>query len=247
MIGMLLFLLLTGLGSFSQNRIISGKVTGKDEVSIPGVTVVVKGTTNGTITDMNGNYSLQTGPGARILVFSYIGMKTREVVISTSNVINVVMEEEAISMDEVVVVGYGTQRRSDIAGSVATVKTDELIAKPTTDLQGMLKGQISGLYVTLSDARPGGSSNVLLRGVRSLKGGNEPLYVVDGVPIGSINEINIDDVGKHFSAEGCLITGDLRGKGIKRGHSDHHKTGIRYQKQSRSFLSRLLQHPECGS
>ncbi len=193
-IGLFLFLLMVGLNSFSQNRTISGKVTGKDGESIPGITVMVKGTTSGTITDMNGNYTMQVGSDAKILVFSYIGMKKQEVAIGSSNVVNVVMEMDVVSVDEVVVVGYGTQKRSDITGSVSTVKTDEMVAQPTADLQGMLKGKVPGLYVTLSDARPGGSSNVLLRGIKSLKGGNSPLYVVDGVAISNINEININDV-----------------------------------------------------
>ena len=193
-IGLLFFLLLTGISSFSQTRALTGKVTGKDLEPVPGVTVAVKGTTTGTITDASGNFSLQVGPDAKVLMFSYIGMKSVEVAIGSTNVINVTMEENVINMDEVVVVGYGTQKRSDISGSVSTVKTDALIALPTSDLQGMLKGKVAGLYVTLSDARPGGSSNVLLRGVRSLKGGNAPLYVVDGTPISSINELNIDDV-----------------------------------------------------
>lgn len=193
-IGLLLFLLTIGMSSFSQNRTITGKVAGKDREPVPGVAVSVKGTASGTVTDANGNYSLQVSSAAKVLVFSYIGMKAQEMEIGTANVINVTMEESVVSVDEVVVVGYGTQRRGDISGSVATVKTDDLIAQPTADLQGMLKGKVAGLYVSVGDARPGGSSNVLLRGIRSLKGGNSPLYVVDGVALSSINEINIDDV-----------------------------------------------------
>lgn len=191
---LLILIIMTGMGSMAQNRTLSGKVTGIDGQPVPGVSVVVKGTTTGTVTDANGNYSLLTGATDKVLVFSYIGMKSTEVPIGSSNVQNVTMEEDVVRMDEVVVVGYGTQRRSDISGSVTTVKTDDLIAQPTTDLQGMLKGKVAGLYVTVGDARPGGSSNVLLRGIKSLKGGNSPLYVVDGVAISSINEINIDDV-----------------------------------------------------
>ena len=193
-IGLFMLLILLGINSFAQPRTISGKVTELNGGTLPGVTVVVKGTTTGTITDVNGSYSLSIGSDARILVFSYIGMKTKEVEIGTSLSINIKLEADVVSVDEVVVVGYGTQKRSDISGSVTTVKTDALIAQPTTDLQGMLKGKVPGLYVTLSDARPGGSSNVLLRGIKSLKGGNSPLYVVDGVAISNINEININDV-----------------------------------------------------
>lgn len=193
-IGLILVLILWGTGSFAQSRTISGKVTEAGGETLPGVSVLVKGTSRGTVTDSNGTYSLTMDPNNRTLVFSYIGMKTREVLVGSSATVNVTLEPDFVGVDEVVVVGYGTQKRSDISGSVTTVKTDELIAQPTTDLQGMLKGKVAGLYVTMSDARPGGSSNVLLRGIRSLKGGNSPLYVVDGVAMSSINELNIDDV-----------------------------------------------------
>jgi TonB-linked SusC/RagA family outer membrane protein len=193
-IGLLILLACWGIGSFAQNRTLSGKVTEANGSTLPGVTVSAKGTTVGTITDMNGKYSLTVTPEARILVFSFVGMKTIEMPIGTSASMNVVLEPDVVSVDEVVVVGYGTQKRSGISGSVATVKTKDLIARPTSDLQGMLKGRVSGLYVSLNDARPGGSSNVLLRGIKSLKGGNSPLYVVDGVAVSNINEININDV-----------------------------------------------------
>ena len=177
-----------------QQKSISGKVTDSSGASLPGVSVVIKGTTTGTITDANGNYSLSNVPENAILQFSFVGMKAQEMVVAGKKSINVTLVEDAIGVDEVVVIGYGTQKRSDITGSVTTVKTDELIAQPTADLQGMLKGKVAGLYVTMGDARPGGDSNVLLRGTRSLKGGNSPLYVVDGVALSSINELNIDDV-----------------------------------------------------
>jgi len=193
-IGLFILLACWGIGSFAQNRTLSGKVTEANGNTLPGVTVSAKGTTVGTITDMNGNYSLTVTPEVKIIVFSFVGMKTMEVQIGTSSSMNVVLEPDVVSVDEVVVVGYGTQKRSGISGSVATVKTKDLIARPTSDLQGMLKGRVSGLYVSLNDARPGGSSNVLLRGIKSLKGGNSPLYVVDGVAVSNINEININDV-----------------------------------------------------
>lgn len=177
-----------------QRREITGNVKDAKGITLPGVSVVVKGTTNGTTTDANSQFSLSVPTDAKTLVFSFIGMKTIEVPIGTSNSFSVVLEEETVGVDEVVVVGYGTQKRSGISGSVATVKTKDLVAKPSSDLQGMLKGKVPGLYVSLSDARPGGSSNVLLRGIKSLKGGNAPLYVVDGVAISNINEININDV-----------------------------------------------------
>ena len=193
-IALFILLVFGGISSFAQQKTITGKVSELNSGTLPGVTVFAKGSTKGTITDMNGNYTLSVGSDVKILVFSFVGMKTEELPIGPSSTINVVLKPDVVNVDEVVVVGYGTQKRSGISGSVATVKTKDLVAQPTSDLQGMLKGKVPGLYVTLSDARPGGSSNVLLRGIKSLKGGNAPLYVVDGVAISNINEININDV-----------------------------------------------------
>ena len=235
-IGLFILLVLWGIGSFAQSRTITGKVTDSGKSSLPGVTVILKGTTTGTITDVDGKYTLNCTPDAKTLVFSYIGMKSQEVAIGTSSTINVMLESDVFGVDEVVVVGYGTQKRSDITGSVASVKTDELIAQPTADLQGMLKGKVAGLYVTMGDARPGGDSNVLLRGTRSLKGGNSPLYVVDGVALSSINELNIDDVESISvlkDASSQAIYGARASNGVilittKRGSNTKNKVNVTY-------------------
>ncbi len=147
------------------------------------------------------------------------------------------MQEETIGVDEVVVVGYGTQKRSDIAGSIAPVKMDALADKPSVDFQGMLKGLSPGVYVTDGDPRPGGGSNVLIRGMRSLKGGNSPLYVVDGFPISNINEINIDDVESISilkDAASQSIYGARGSNGVilvtsKRGANTNNKVNVSYQ------------------
>lgn len=234
--GLLILLLVLGLCSFSQNRKISGMITDNKNELLPGVTIYVKGTTNGTTSDVSGSYALTVDSDAKTLVFSYIGMKTSEVEIGTSSQLNVTLQPEIVDVEEVVVVGYGTQKRSDISGSVATVNTDKLIAIPTTDIQGMLKGKVAGLYVTTADARPGGSSAVLLRGIHSLKGGNAPLYVVDGVPMGSINELNINDVESMSvlkDASSQAIYGARASNGVilittKRGSDSKSKIRITY-------------------
>lgn len=192
--GLFLFLIFLGNMGFAQSRNIKGKITDNKGEPIPSVTIMVKGTTKGTLTDANGIFSFDVDQNTKTLVCSFLGMKTQEVLVGPSSFYNIKLEPDLVNLDEVVVVGYGTQKKTDISGSVATVRTDEMIAQPTTDLQGMLKGKVAGLYITQSDARPGGSSNVLLRGIRSLKGGNSPLYVVDGTPMSSINELNISDV-----------------------------------------------------
>lgn len=226
--------LVTGVSS--QIKRITGTVTNRNGDPVPGVTVVVKGTTIGTITDADGNYSLKDLSGNEVLQFSFVGMKSQEVAIAGRPVINISLEEETIGIEEVVAIGYGTRRRSDITGSVATVKAGELVAQPTSDLQGMLKGKVAGLYVTMNDARPGGSSNVLLRGIRSLKGGNSPLYVVDGVPLSSINELNIEDVESISvlkDATSQAIYGARASNGVilittKRGKNTNNKVEVSY-------------------
>jgi TonB-dependent starch-binding outer membrane protein SusC len=184
----------TGQVLFAQSLQIKGTVISKDDgTSLPGVNVVVKGTTRGISTDVYGKYTI-TAKTDETLVFSFIGFQTVEARVGTQTVINITLQSDAKNLDEIVVVGYGSKKRSDLIGSVSTVKTDKLIARPSSDLQGMLKGQVAGLYVNVGSARPGGSSNVLLRGTNSLKGSTSPLYIVDGFPVSSINEINVDDV-----------------------------------------------------
>ncbi|TFH39482.1 MAG: SusC/RagA family TonB-linked outer membrane protein [Bacteroidia bacterium] len=129
-----------------------------------------------------------------VLIFSSMGHKSFEIRVGNNTIIDVVLEVSDYSLDEVIVIGYGSRKRSDIVGSVATISSDELVAKPSSDLQGMLTGKIPGMYVSVSSARPGGSSNITIRGLNSLKGSTDPLYVVDGIPVTSINEINVDDV-----------------------------------------------------
>lgn len=233
---MFIFLIMIGINSFAQQKTLTGKVSDEDGVGLAGVNVVQKGTTNGTTTGVDGKYSLAVSAENPVLVFSFIGMESQEIETAGGLSINVTLKTTSFKMDEVVVVGYGTQRKSDISGSVATVKTDELIAQPTTDLQGMLKGKVAGLYVTVNDARPGGTSDVLMRGIRSLKGGNSPLYVVDGVALSSINEINIDDVEsisvlKDASAQ--AIYGARASNGVilittKRGANTGNKVEVSY-------------------
>lgn len=194
-IGLLFFLLVLGLSSFSQPRTITGKVTGDDGESIPGITVLVKGTTTGTVTDVDGNYSIQVGPEARTLVFSYIGMKTQDVDIGTSNVINVAMELEVIAMDEVVVVGYGVQKKSDITGTVASLNQERLEKVPNLTIAQAIQGSIPGVMMNTNSAGASPDEVIMIRGRNSIEAGNEPLIVVDGVPYGGqLRDINPNDV-----------------------------------------------------
>lgn len=191
---MVLLLFIAGTSLFAQSRVISGKVTDDYGESIPGVNVVEKGTTNGVITNLDGAYSLNVGSDESVLVFSFVGMEEQELPVVGRSQINVVMQTSFIGMDEVVVVGYGVQKKSDVISSVVSVNADRANKVPTTDIGEMLRGKATGVYVTLGDAAPGSSSNILIRGSRSLTAGNAPIVIADGVPVGGINDINPNDI-----------------------------------------------------
>ncbi len=183
---MLAFLLFAGLSfAYAQTKTISGTVTSaKDGSAIPGVTVLVKGTTNGTVTDVNGRYSLKVNKGATTLIFSFVGMKTQEVPINGRSVINVVMSNEAISMNEVVVTALGISRQKKSLGyAVQTVKGSSLSEVPKQNVLNALAGRVSGIQVTSSSGAVGASTRITIRGNSSFRSNNQPLFVVDGVPV----------------------------------------------------------------
>ena len=179
--------------SLSQQKAVSGKVTDPTGASLPGVAVVVKGTTTGIITDNNGNYSLTNIPENAILQFSFVGMKTQEVSVGNKTTINLLMEEEAIGLEEVVAIGYGTQNKKTTTGSISNVKTDDLNMVNAVSIDNLLQGKVAGLNIRANTAQPGGGLSINIRGTLSPNGSNSPLYVIDGVPI-SGNE-RVDNFG----------------------------------------------------
>jgi len=175
------------LGSSQQQKSVSGKVTDLSGNSLPGVSVVVKGTTTGVITDMDGKYTLPRVDENATLQFSFVGMKMQEVAVGNKSIINVVLEEETIGIEEVVAVGYGTVRKSDLTGSVTSVKSDEIKAFATSNVMQSLSGRAPGVQVSQNTGAPGGSVSVRIRGTNSIQGSNEPLYVIDGFPFSGSN------------------------------------------------------------
>jgi TonB-linked SusC/RagA family outer membrane protein len=173
---------------------ISGKVTDATGASLPGVSVVVKGTTTGVITDKSGDYSINV-PVNATLQFSFVGMKMQEVTVGGKTTINVKLEEETVGIEEVVAIGYGIQKKSDITGSVASISSDAFAGKSMVSLEQGLQGKAAGVRVSQTSSEPGGNVSIRIRGGNSINAGNEPLYVIDGfVGAGNLNTINPNDI-----------------------------------------------------
>ncbi|MDO8930565.1 MAG: carboxypeptidase-like regulatory domain-containing protein, partial [Bacteroidota bacterium] len=178
-----------------QQKSVSGKVTDSSGESLPGVSVVVKGTTTGTITDANGNYSLPNVPESATLQFSFVGMKGQEVIVAGKTSVNIKMEEDAIGIDEVIAVVYQTLKKSDLTGSISSVSADNIVQYPVSGPQVGLQGKTSGVTVIQNSGAPGAPVSVRIRGSNSIMGTNEPLYVVDGFALASTpNSINPSDI-----------------------------------------------------
>lgn len=174
---------------------VSGKVMDEAGVGMPGVNIIVKNTTNGTTTDSEGNYSLAVLESDAVLVFSFIGYTTLEIPLNGRTSVDVDMQPSIESLSEIVVVGYGTQRKSDVTGAVASVTSEELREVPVANFQQALQGRAAGVEVQRIGTAPGATARIRVRGERSINGSNDPLIVLDGIPFeGSISDINPDEI-----------------------------------------------------
>ncbi|MDJ1503820.1 TonB-dependent receptor [Xanthocytophaga agilis] len=171
---------------------VTGKVTDDKGEALPGVSVALKGTTTGTVTNTEGQYSITVPDGSGTLVFSFIGYTTQEVAIGNRTTVDITLGADVTALSEVVVVGYGTQQKKDLTGSVAVVNIEQVTKQPTAQVENMLQGQAAGVTV-LGSGQPGQSPRVQIRGFNTF-GNNQPLYVVDGVPTQNINDINPNDI-----------------------------------------------------
>lgn len=181
--------------SEQQVKKVTGKVTDQSGSPIPGASIVVKGTTTGVSTDKSGYFSLAIPADSKILVFSFIGMKSQEIEIGNKADFSVVLIEEAIGIDEVVAIGYGTVKKSDLTGSVSSVSSNEIKKQPVINLGQAIQGKATGVVVTSNSGAPGGSIKIRIRGANSILGSNEPLYIVDGVALNiGINDLNVNDI-----------------------------------------------------
>jgi TonB-linked SusC/RagA family outer membrane protein len=184
---------LTSQFAFAQGRKVSGKVTDAgDNSGVPGASVVIKGTTKGVATDGDGNYSIDVRGGSDVLVISFVGYKSKEVTVGNQSSINVSLETDAASLDEVIVTGYSITNKKESTAAASIVKAKDLAQIPSGNVEQQLQGRVSGLTV-ITNGQPGTSSIIRVRGFGAF-GGNEPLYVVDGVPVGSIDFVSPDDI-----------------------------------------------------
>ncbi|SHN32621.1 TonB-linked outer membrane protein, SusC/RagA family [Cyclobacterium lianum] len=180
-----------------SNRVdiqISGTVTDENGDPLPGASITVMGTTSGTVTDIDGNYTINV-PEESSLVFSYIGYESKTVKVGAQTTINVSLSQDEASLDEVVVVGYGTVRKSDLTGSVSSIQADKLNTDSQASVEQIIQGRLPGVQVTQASARPGGNFSIRIRGSNSITAGNEPLYVIDGLPgANPENSLNPSDI-----------------------------------------------------
>ncbi|MEM8965805.1 MAG: TonB-dependent receptor [Bacteroidota bacterium] len=190
---LLLLSLLLSMSGYAQDKTVSGTVTdGENNETLPGVNVLIKGTTQGTVTDMNGEYRLTVPSNDAVIVFTSIGYTPEEVTVGNQSTIDLTMLPDIQSLAEIVVTGYSTEERKDVTGAVSTVEAEDLQAVPSGNVEQQLQGRVAGVTV-ITNGQPGTTSQIRVRGFGAF-GGNEPLYVVDGVPVGTVNFVQPDDV-----------------------------------------------------
>lgn len=193
-LGLLLLLCLIPLCSIAQNIMVKGIVKDNFGEPVIGANVTEKGTTNGMITDLDGNFSLTVQKNAT-LVISYIGYVTQEIAIKGNTNLNITLKEDSKALEEVVVIGYGTARKSDVTGSIASVSGDKLQEMPSTNITYALQNRVAGVDMTQTSSQPGATMQIRIRGTRSLTASNDPLVVLDGIPfMGNLSDINPGDI-----------------------------------------------------
>jgi TonB-linked SusC/RagA family outer membrane protein len=189
-----LFMMLNVSFAFAQEAQVGGTVSDETGAPLPGVTVLLKGTTKGTTTDLDGKYSI-TSASDGVLVFSFIGYDPIEVTVGNQSQIDVSLNPDLSDLDEVVVVGYGTAKKSQLTGAISSVGSKEILELPITDARQALQGRAAGVDVTQAGSKPGSAPQVRIRGRRSFNASNEPLYVIDGIPtVGGLGDINPNDI-----------------------------------------------------
>lgn len=235
---------------YSQSLQVSGKVSSTSGELLPGVNVVEKGTNNGTITDLDGNYSISVSSANAVLLFSSIGYVRQEVDVEGRTSIELNLEEDVTGLEEIVVVGYGSMQKSDLTGSVSSVKMEDIPTKPANSIDALLQGQSAGVQVITASDDPGAGSTIRIRGGSSLRGGNDPLVVVDGFPIGyagDIKQISPSDIASMEilkDASASAIYGSRGANGVimittKKGGQNKTEITVSQQTTISEFTSKL--------
>ncbi|WP_026755310.1 TonB-dependent receptor [Sediminibacter sp. Hel_I_10] len=244
----LLLLLLLSVVSFvsAQEMTVTGTVTSaQDDLPLPGVNVIVKGTSRGASTDFDGKYSIVVNTG-EVLEFSSIGLKTQTITIGDQTSVNVAMQEDTESLDEVVVIGYGTQKRSDVTGAVTSVQSEEILRQPAINATQSIQGKLPGVNIINSDA-PGATPKVIIRGIGTAAAGEDVLYIVDGIQVTGINNINpadIESIDVLKDAASSAIYGMDAANGVviittKKGKQGQAKVSISSQYGFQSILNQV--------
>ncbi|WP_149241554.1 SusC/RagA family TonB-linked outer membrane protein [Dyadobacter sp. 32] len=180
--------------AYAQDIVVKGVIKDKQNQTLPGASVLLKGSQNGTVTDVDGNYSLSVPNAQAVLVFSFIGYGSQEVIVGNQTQINITMAADQRSLDEVIVIGYGTQKRGDVTTSIASVNTKDIEERPILQAAQALQGKAAGVQVTQPSGKPGAALSIRVRGATSVQAGNEPLYVIDGVPTMDTRDLNVNDI-----------------------------------------------------
>ena len=216
-----ILLLLVGVsGIYAQSLTVTGKVVDNEGLEVIGGNVTVKGKQNtGTITDINGRYTITVSdPQKDVLVFSFIGLENMEVVVKGRKQIDVTMKAASVLLDEVVAIGYATVKRKDLTGSVASVRSDDLVKVPSSDVTQALAGRMAGVQIIQTDGQPGATMSVRVRGGISITQSNEPLYIIDGFPtedgMSSLDPADIESIDVLKDASATAIYGARGANGV---------------------------------
>lgn len=208
-----------------QEKTVKGTIKDSGGVPIPGVSVVVKGTTQGSLSDQDGNYTITGITNGTVLQFSFVGMNTKDVPVGNQSVINVTLEENTIGIEEVVAIGYGAQKKRDISTAISSVSSDDLKDKPVSNFAQAISGKMAGVRISNTNAAPGGGTNIVIRGVSSINASNSPLVVIDGFPmkdgfnknenpLNSINPADIESIEVLKDASSSAIYGTQAANGV---------------------------------
>jgi TonB-dependent SusC/RagA subfamily outer membrane receptor len=187
--------LITSTGVFAQSRTVSGKIVHQETGEpLRDVSVGVKGTATTVVSNAEGTFTIPVPSPQSVLVFSFVGLGTQEILVRNNSSLTVSMSAIAKTMDEVVVIGYGAVKRRDLTGAVSSIKAEEIVQTPTHNAIEAMQGRVSGVDITRSSGAAGAGSNILVRGTRSLSANNSPLYVIDGFQGGNISDLNPNDI-----------------------------------------------------